>query len=136
MIVIYLLLLEFFCRAFISKNLFFTIPFLLVYFLNKNRYFIPIFLVFSFLNDLILILPLGLTGLVLGFSLLIVYLLSNFVNLNKFIGTIISLILILSIFIPLIFYLKLNSYYLNFILYVFIINFLYSIFVIIIYKLL
>lgn len=136
MIVIYLLILEFFCRTLISKNLFFTIPFLLIYFSNKNKYFIPIFLTFSFLNDLILVLPMGLTGVVLGFCILLSYLFSSFINLNKFLGFAILIFIDLLIFISSIFYVKFNSLPMPFLSYVFIINFFYSIFIIIIYKLL
>jgi hypothetical protein len=72
----------------------------------------------------------------LGFCILLSYLFSSFINLNKFLGFAILIFIDLLIFILSIFYIKFNSLPMPFLSYVFIINFFYSIFVIIIYKLL
>jgi hypothetical protein len=72
----------------------------------------------------------------LGFCILLSYLFSSFINLNKFLGFAILIFIDLLIFISSIFYVKFNSLPMPFLSYVFIINFFYSIFIIIIYKLL
>lgn len=134
--VIYLLIFEFIFRTLVSKNLFFILPFILIYFVNKNKYFIAIFLSFSFLNDILLVLPIGFTGLVLGLSILILYIISSFINMDKLLGLILSMSLMLLILIFIIFYFKLQYLSFEFIFYLFLINILYSLFILIVYKLL
>jgi len=133
MTLIFLTFIDLLSKFLIGKHFFALLPFLIIFFLNHNKYFIYLFLIFSFLNDLFIILPLGFTGFVLGSIFTLLLFVSKFININAgwnilIINTLVLLVLLLAIF----YVLKINLF--NFFAFIFFINFLYSTFIIILYK--
>jgi hypothetical protein len=130
---IFLIILELLSKFFIGKHFFLLLPFLTIFFLNNNKYFIPLLIVFSFLNDFFLILPLGFTGFIIGSFFLFLWFLGHFVNINTGWNILVIHTLLLFVLLSAIFYfLKINLF--AFVFYVFMMNFLYSMMVLILYK--
>ncbi|MFZ8847910.1 MAG: hypothetical protein ACO2O4_01560 [Minisyncoccia bacterium] len=130
---IFLIILELLSKFLIGKHFFLLLPFLTIFFLNNNKYFIPLLIIFSFLNDLFLILPLGFTGFVICSFFLFLWFLGHFVNINTGWNILVIHTLLIFVLLSAIFYfLKINLF--AFVLYVFMMNFLYSMMVLIFYK--